>query len=173
MAGSGPSSLCATTPLTKHFKPPVNGIATKFFYSDGGGELGRSHKSMLRYLLHEILKKDESFFMHIQQAYRNLKDLEAKQPPKAWEYGELKAVFKACLDHPLKRSLFLIIDAMDEPEEGDRADIVDFLWEVSTSAKPTGCVVKVVLASRPINEIQHASIPATWWIRLFGANCGS
>ena len=121
---------------------------------------------MLRYLLHEILKKDESFFVHFQQEYRNLTDPEADQPPKAWEYGRLKAVLRACLEHPQKRTFFLIVDAMDESNDGDRADIVDFLREVSSSEKPTGCVVKVLLASRPINEIRHSSIPVTQRIRL-------
>ena len=121
---------------------------------------------MLRYLLHEILKKDESLFMHFQREYRNLKDPEADQPPKAWEYGKLKAVLRACLEHPQKRSFFLIIDALDKSDDGDRADIVNFLREVSSPAKATGCVVKVLLASRPINEIRYSSIPVIQRIRL-------
>ena len=153
--------------LTDRFNPRVNGaIVAKFFYSDRDGELERSHKTMLRHLLHEILKKDESFFMHFQQEYRNLKDPEADQPPKAWEYGKLKAVLRACLEHPQKRSFFLIIDAMDKSDDGDRADIVNFLREISSPAKPTGCAVKVLLASRPINEICHSSIPVIQRIRL-------
>ena len=121
---------------------------------------------MLRYLLHEILKRDESFFMHFQQEYRNLKDPEAGQPPKVWEYGKLKAVLRACLQYPQKRTFFLVIDAMDESDDGDRADIVDFLREISSPEKPTRCVVKVLLASRPINETQHFSIPVIQQIRL-------
>ena len=69
---------------------------------------------MLRFLLHEILKKDEYLFMHFQPEYRNLRCPDADQPLKAWEYEQLKAVLRACLEHPLKRSFFLIIDTMDE-----------------------------------------------------------
>ena len=118
---------------------------------------------MLRYLLNEILEKDESFFMQFQQEYRNL-----GSPLKAWEYGKLKAVLRACLNHPLKRRVFLILDAMDESDDCDRADIVDFLQEVSAPAKPADkkCVVKVFLASRPINEIHPVSIPVDQRIRL-------
>ena len=61
--------------------------------------------------------------MHLQQENRNLRGPEVDQPPKAWEYDKLKAVLKAYLKHPLKRSLFLIIDAMDESDDCDRADI--------------------------------------------------
>ena len=162
--GSGKTTLLRF--LTKHLKLPANGIVAKFFYSHMDGELGRSHKNMLQCLLHEILKKDESLFVHFQQAYRNLKDSEADQSTKAWEYGELKAVLKACLRHPLKRTFFLIIDAIDESDDGERADMVDLLREISRPAKPTGCVVKVLFASRPMNEIRHVNIPAVQRIRL-------
>ena len=133
------------------------------------GELGGNHKNMLQYLLYQILGKDESFFMHFQQEYRNLRDPEVDQPPKAWEYDTLKAVLRACLKHPLKQSIFLIIDAMDESDAKDRADIVDFLRELSTPSDK-GCDVKVFLASRPMNEIQHVSIPADQRIRLQDKN---
>ena len=118
---------------------------------------------MLRYLLNEILEKDESFFMHFQQEYRNL-----GSPPKDWEYETLKAVLRACLNHPLKRRVFLIVDAMDESDECDRADIVDFLQEVSAPVRPTDkkCIVKAFLTSRPINEIHPVSIPVDRRIRL-------
>ena len=160
--GSGKSTLLRY--FTDNFNPPVNGaIIAKFFYSHRDGELERNHKNMLQYLLGEILRNDESFFMHFQQEYRNL-----GSPPKAWEYEKLKTVLGACLNHTLKRSIFLIIDAMDESDDCDRADIVNFLQEVSTPAKPTDkkCVVKVFLASRPINEIHSVSVPVDQRIRL-------
>ena len=165
--GSGKSTLLRY--FADRFNAPVSGtIVAKFFYSHRDGELERNHKSMLRCLLYEILKNDESLFMHFQQEYRNLRDPEVDTIPKAWGYERLKAVLRDCLQHPLKRSFFLIIDAMDESDHCDRADIVNFLREVSTPARPTagGCVVKVFLASRPINEIHHVSIPADQRIRL-------
>ena len=114
---------------------------------------------MLQCLLYNILKEDESFFMHFQQAYR---DLEASS---GWTYAALKAVLKSFLNHPLKRSIFLIIDAMDESDENDRAEIVQFLWELSNPAGKR-CVIRVFLASRPINEFYHVSISGDQRIRL-------
>ena len=118
---------------------------------------------MLQCLLNQILQKDESFFMHFQKEFRNL-----GSPPKAWEYEKLKAVLVACLNHPLERSIFLIIDAMDESDDRDRADILNFLQEVSMPSEPTDkrCVVKVFLASRPISEIHPASMPVGQRIKL-------
>ena len=166
--GSGKSTLSRY--FADHFEPPVNGaIVAKFFYSHREGELERNHKSMLQYLLNEILKKDESFFIHFQQEFRNL-----GSPPKAWEYQKLKRVLGACLNHPLERSIFLIIDAMDESDDRDRADIVNFLQEVSTPAEPTDKrrIVKIFLSSRPINEIHPVYISADQRIRLQEKNGG-
>ena len=165
--GSGKSTLLRY--FTGCFNAPAKeAIVAKFFYSHRDGELERNHKSMLQRLLYEILEKDESFFMHFQKEYQNLRYSGVDPLSKAWEYEELKAVLRACLQHPLERSFFLIIDAMDESDDCDRTDIVNFLREVSTPAKPTdgGCVVKVFLASRPINEIRHVSIPVDQRIRL-------
>ena len=134
-------------------------IVAKFFYSHRDGELERNHKRMLQCLLYDILKKDESFFMHFQQAYR---DLGASSD---WAYAALKAVLKSCLNHPLKQNLFLIIDALDESDENDRADIVEFLRELSNPAGKR-CIIKVFLASRPINEIYPISISGDQRIRL-------
>ena len=156
--GSGKSTLVRY--FTDNFNPGVDGaVVAKFFYSHRDGELEKTHKGMLQCLLYDILKEDESFFMHFQQAYR---DLEASS---GWEYAALKAMLKSCLNHPLKRSIFLIIDAMDESNEKDRSDIVEFLWELSNPAGKR-CVIKVFLASRPINEIYHGSISIDQRIRL-------
>ena len=156
--GSGKSTLLRH--FTDHFKPPMNGaIVAKFFYSHSDGDLERDHKCMLQYLLYEILDKDESFFMHFQQEYRNLGS------PKAWKYRILKGVLRACLKHPLERCIFLVIDAMDESDDCDREDIVRFLRDLSMPTNK-GCIVKVFLTSRPINEIHHISIPVRQRIML-------
>ena len=120
---------------------------------------------MLQCLLYEILDKDESFFMHFQQEYRNLSN------PKAWEYEKLKRVLKACLKHRQKRTIFLVIDAMDESDDCDRNDTVQFLWGLSLATSKS-CVVKILLASCPINEIYRVSIPVRQRIRLHEKNRG-
>ena len=134
-------------------------IVAKFFYSHRGGELARDHRKMLQSLLYDILDADKSFFIHFEQAYRNLEDAEfGWQTARTWPYETLKKILRACLTHPLKRRLFLIIDAMDESDGADRADIIQFLQDLSISTDKK-CVVKVFLASRPINEfhLHHAS----------------
>ena len=74
--GSGKSTMLRY--LTDHFNTPVDGaIIAKYFYSHRDGELERNYNSMLRYLSCDILEKDETFFMHFQQEYRNLRGSKA------------------------------------------------------------------------------------------------
>jgi nucleoside-triphosphatase THEP1 len=124
-------------------------IVAKFFYSHWNGD----HRKMLQSLLGDILDADKSFFIHFEQAYRNLEDAEF-----GWPYETLKKTLRDCLTHPLKRKLFLIIDAMDESDGADRADIIQFLQDLSVSTDKE-CVMRIFLASRPINEfhLHHAS----------------
>ncbi|KAA8893846.1 hypothetical protein FN846DRAFT_1002878 [Sphaerosporella brunnea] len=127
-------------------------VIAKFFYSHRDGELERNHRNMLQSLLYDILKEDESFFIHFQQAYRDLKGANYDwRTSETWPYGTLKNTLHACRTHPLKRRLFLIVDAMDESDNADRADIIHFLWDLSVPTEKE-CVIKVFLASRPINE---------------------
>lgn len=102
--------------------------AGKSSYSDKDGEQEKSQNTP-QCLFYDILKGDESYPMYFWQAYRGL--------GCSWTS---KDVLKSCLNRPLKRSLFLIIDAMDKSNGGGRADITDSPGELS---KPTGkrCVV--------------------------------
>ncbi|KAA8899138.1 hypothetical protein FN846DRAFT_782476, partial [Sphaerosporella brunnea] len=154
--GSGKSTL------TRYFTnlPKDGAIVAKFFYSHRDGELERNHRIMVQCLLYDILNTEESFFIHFQQAYRDLGGPpEPHCPPRTWTYETLKKILRACAKHPVKRKLLLIVDAMDESDDEDRADIVQFLWDLSVPTD-SGCVVKVFLACRPINDtpaVTHGS----------------
>jgi hypothetical protein len=151
--GSGKSTLA------RYFTnlPKDGAIVAKFFYSHRDSELERNHRNMVQGLLYDILNTDESFFIHFQQAYRDLGGpSEPPCPPRIWTYGTLKDILRACVKHPEKRKLLLIIDAMDESDDDDRADIVQFLCDLSASTDSES-VVKVFLASRSINDLPDST----------------
>lgn len=106
-------------------------------HSGRGRRRREKSQNMLQCLFYDILGGDESYPMYFQQAYRCLENFWAS-----------KDVLKSCLNRPLKRSLFLITDAMDENKRAD------YPRELS---KPTGkrCVVQDFLASQPIHETHH------------------
>jgi len=134
--------------LRPHLRDQV--LVADFFYSHREGELERSHYHMLRSLLYDILAADESFFLHFQTVFRRCGGRNI-----VWAYDDLKDILLACGNHPLSRELFLVIDAMDESDEKDRRDIV-LLFQKLSDPTNNKCLVKVFLASRPINNLHYA-----------------
>jgi hypothetical protein len=85
----------------------------------------------------------------------------------------MKSILRACKMHLRPHTIYLIVDAMDESACTDRADIIQFLHELSAPAFDNGgCVVNIFLASRPINEIQFSNWPGRRVISLQEMNRG-
>ncbi|KAH8151501.1 uncharacterized protein LAJ45_04122 [Morchella importuna] len=104
---------------------------------------------MLRSLLYQVLKQDETFFVHFQRRYRE------SNTGAAWSLENLKAILRACKKHPLQRTLYFIVDAIDESHFDQRHEIVKFLLDISgVLENDAGCVIKLIISSRPINEFQ-------------------
>ncbi|KAL6854499.1 hypothetical protein J3F83DRAFT_754734 [Trichoderma novae-zelandiae] len=151
--GSGKSTL------TKYFNEHIlqqqpaasSAVVARFFYSDREGSLQRSHSNMLRSLLYDLLCQDQAFFYHIQPEYR-LQSRYRSNGPVDWRYDSLKQIFKALLDYPLPRPLYLIIDAVDESDEEDRRDIIKLLFELSANTRSG--TVKIFVASRPVVQLE-------------------
>jgi hypothetical protein len=125
-------------------------IVASFFYSAREGELQRSHYNMLRSILYDILAQDEvAFYPFFQIEYRKqaLHDRRA-----TWNYESLKTVLRSLHTYPLRKRLYLIIDAVDESEESDRREILNLLFKLCS---PSGdSVMKGFVASRPIGQLE-------------------
>ncbi|KAL7942864.1 ankyrin repeat-containing domain protein [Trichoderma barbatum] len=148
--GSGKSTL--TRYFNDHIlerEPAANSaIIARFFYSYREDILQRSHRNMLRSILHDILHQDQAFFYHIQAEYRI-------QPRRGadiyWEYESLKRILKSLRDYALPRPLYLIIDAVDESEHDDRRNILKILFQLCAEIKHG--TVKVFITSRPVEQL--------------------
>ncbi|KAI5838329.1 hypothetical protein DFP73DRAFT_485995, partial [Morchella snyderi] len=162
--GSGKSTLVRY--FADKFTPPSGAIVLKFFYNTRDGESERDHRNMLKTLLYQILKTDESFFIHFQPIYRREGEGRIE-----WRSEDMKSILLACKTHLRPRTMYLIIDAMDESACTDRVDIVKFLHELSAPAlNKDGCMVNIFLASRPINELQSSNWPGRQVILLQDMN---
>jgi hypothetical protein len=125
-------------------------IVASFFYSAREGELQRSHYNMLRSILYDILAQDEVVFYHLFQ-------VEYREQPYCergvtWDYESLKNVLRSLPIHPLRRGLYLVIDAVDESEENDRRKILDLLLELCSQRGSN--VIKGFVASRPMGQLE-------------------
>ncbi|KAA8893235.1 hypothetical protein FN846DRAFT_229021 [Sphaerosporella brunnea] len=133
-------------------------IISKFFYSNREGELQTSHYSMLRTILYNILYQDECFFFHFQAKYRQYMKEAHYGHVLEWPYRSLKEILRNIGRHPRAKRLYLIIDAVDEASETDRREVVQLLLDdlcSRTEIAPSGFVVKVFIASRPIGDLMH------------------
>ena len=121
-------------------------IVASFYYSYREGEKQTNHSNMLRSVLYDILNQDEGFFFHFQPFYRQT--ARGDRHPE-WPYRSLKEVLLSLTkNHPVRERLYLVVDAMDESDDGERIDVIKFLHELC-SAKGH-CLVKVFVASRPV-----------------------
>jgi len=151
--GSGKSTI------TKYFKDNLlereplakEAIVASFFYSYREGEAQTNHSNMLRSILYDVLRQNETFFFHFQPLYRSM------LPHGKWSYDSLKEILLSFKKHPAKERLYLIVDAMDESGEKDRGDVIQLLHQLCHGDKGCACIVKVFVSSRPITELNHDS----------------
>ena len=137
-----------------------------FYYSYREGEQQTNHSNMLRSVLFDILNQNEEFFFHFQPYYREVS--QGGGHPE-WCYESLKGVLLSLTkNHPLRERLYLIVDAMDESDDGERTDVVKFLRDLCAAEGP--CIVKVFVASRPIGELSGHSTRNQKVIRLQDVN---
>ena len=145
-------------------EPPAGGrpIVASFYYSHREGEQQTNHANMLRSVLYDILSRNEVFFFHFQPHYR-----QSVQPSgdHHWTYKSLRNVLLSLSErHPVGERIYLIIDAMDESDCGERSDVIKLFYGLCASKGP--CIVKTFVASRPISGLIRHSEKVHKVIRL-------
>ncbi|KAL2812048.1 ankyrin repeat-containing domain protein [Aspergillus granulosus] len=152
--GSGKSTL--TKYLREHLlsklvfeEPP---IIADFFYSHRDGDRERKHRNMLQGLLWSILRADSTLFYHFQDEYRKARN-DSGPTAIEWSLLSLQRIFLSITEHPVKKEIFLILDALDESEDYDRRNALSFLLTLCNRSGP--CVFKIFMASRPMTDIQN------------------
>ncbi|KAF8538258.1 hypothetical protein BDD12DRAFT_806269 [Trichophaea hybrida] len=149
--GSGKSTLAKYFEKNLAKRDPNASLSTvaHYFYTFRGTVLESTHENMLRSILHSILEQDESAFFHFQQEFRDFR----RHNHSEWPYESLKRVLSSFANHPPTKPLYLILDAMDESEEGDRRSIIELICQLCSNENP--CNIKVFLASRPVAELTY------------------
>ena len=141
-------------------------IVASFYYSYREGEKQTNHSNMLRSVLYDILNQSEEFFFHFQSYYR---EVSQSGEHLEWPYESLKGILLSLANnHPLRERLYLIVDAMDESNDSERADVIKLLRELCAAKGP--CIVKVFVASRPVVGLSNRSTKYQKTIRLQDVN---
>lgn len=124
-----------------------NTIFASFYYSFRGGNTEMSHELMLRSIAFQIFRQNNRLFALIRDRFRKL-----KSERSFWRYHDLKSILQSLHDAPFAMRVFIAVDGMDESDNALRNDVLDFLSTLP--ALKSRCIVKVLIASRPENDIR-------------------
>ena len=122
-------------------------IVSSFYYSFRGGYTEMSHELMLRSIAYQIFGQDERLFALIRDRFRKL-----KSERSLWTYQDLKTTLESIHAAPFEVRVLIAVDGIDESEDALRDDVLQFL-SLLTASK-SRCIVKVLIASRPENDIR-------------------
>ncbi|OBT38924.1 hypothetical protein VE00_10715 [Pseudogymnoascus sp. WSF 3629] len=141
-----------------------------FFFCDNKDERQRTATAVLRSLLVQLLRQQPLFFNYIQPEYEKY-GKEKFQGVFCLDFGALWMVFEAILRDLAKRSIFIIIDALDECEDESKSNLVKELHNFfdpnsrNNKGKSNTLVqlVKIIIVHRPESSIEkgfsHGTLP--------------
>lgn len=124
-----------------------------FFCDNNGNEQQRDAKGILCSIIFQILTKRRDLVSHVETALEYDKD----GSQLLQSYGRLWSIFESIASDDRLGHLHIIIDALDECEEGSRKRIIEGIARLTESLRPspTRCI-KFLFTSRPeVNLTEH------------------
>ena len=104
---------------------------------------------MLRSIAYQIFEKDERLFALIRERFRKLKLEES-----LWNYEDLKSILRSLRNTPFSIKIYIAVDGMDESDNARRDDVLKFLFMLAARESESRCIFKILIASRPENDIR-------------------
>ena len=144
--GVGKSTLMKHTLLycQKEFK---NYKIASYFFNARGGPLERCPLGMLRSLIVQLLEQNPSLQEQFIASFLT-KKIRYRESGLEWETGELKESLLREWKSRQCEDTLLLIDALDECNDSDVYQVVDFLEELGEYAIKSGSNLRICLSSR-------------------------
>lgn len=129
-----------------------NTIVARFYYSFRGGNTETSHELMLRSIVYQIWNSNSRLYELLKKRYRELRKSsnESERTP-FWSYEDLKLVLQSLLKIDFSLKVVIVVDGMDESDNDRRGNVLSFLPSLVDA--DSNCIVKILIASRPENDI--------------------
>jgi len=145
-------------------------ITARFYYSFRGGHTQTSHELMLRSIVYQIWRRNSRLFPLLRHRYRQLKSGsgDADKGISLWDYSELKSALLSLHQISFDLRIFIVIDGIDESVGHHREDVLKFLPCLAVPDKK--CVIKMLIASRPENDISSWMARSSHHIKLQDEN---
>ncbi|KAH8696926.1 ankyrin repeat-containing domain protein [Phaeosphaeriaceae sp. PMI808] len=122
-------------------------LIVAYFFNARGSTLEKTPLGMLRSIVYQLIKKDIAVLDQFLVRYRN-KQIISKGREWEWQRKELKDFIISVIKEGKSKSLLILVDALDECDDPDRQDVVDFLESLSTYAIKYSTTLKICLSRR-------------------------
>jgi ankyrin repeat protein len=142
--GSGKSTLIKFA-LSKNSIQRREDIHISFFFNARGTLLEKDTRGMYRSLLFQILAK----MGKATEVFEEFDMFELPQAPQfSWTIPQLQAVFRRALRKVGRRWLWIYVDALDECDEEQVRDMVDFFRAIGDYSMRANIKMRIFFASR-------------------------
>ncbi|KAI0452923.1 hypothetical protein F5B21DRAFT_481565 [Xylaria acuta] len=124
-------------------------LIVAYFFNARGGVLEKTPPGMMRSIVYQLLKKEDTLHNSFLTYYRE-KRMMNSEGTLQWEQSELKHFIQTIAKQPQLQSkpLLLLVDALDECDEKDVRGVVDFLQTLSVNAVRFSVELRICLSSR-------------------------
>jgi N-terminal domain of NWD NACHT-NTPase/NACHT domain len=136
--------------LTKERLTNPEAPSISYFFCQGSTSEFNGALGVLRSLLWLLLVQQPRLISHVREAY---KIAGKKTFAGAVAFEKLSGILKSALEDKELEPLILVIDALDECDQGDRPSLIRFLSTVLSSTK-TNSKVKWIILTHPLPEIE-------------------
>ncbi|PVI01694.1 hypothetical protein DM02DRAFT_641749 [Periconia macrospinosa] len=118
-----------------------------YFFNARGSTLEKSPLGMLRSIAFQLVKKDDTPFKQFLIKFQD-KNITSQGREWEWQPRELKAFITSVIKRWKSKPLLLFVDALDECNEAEMQDVVDFLESLSIDASQPGTTLRLCLSRR-------------------------
>ncbi|KAK2028062.1 hypothetical protein LX32DRAFT_664149 [Colletotrichum zoysiae] len=113
-----------------------------YFFNARGEALEKTPLGMLRSIVYQLLQSDNALYQHFRS------DFMTQQGNRQWRQSELQEFISWAATHHLSKPFLLLVDALDECNEADVRQVVEFLESLSIHAYCAKTRLRICLSSR-------------------------
>jgi hypothetical protein len=118
-----------------------------YFFNARGGALEKTPLGMLRSIVYQLIKQDDTLFEEFLIKFRDKQHV-SQHREWEWRLQELEAFTTSVIEQERSRPVVLLVDALDECNRVDMQHVVEFLKSLSSSATRCGTTLRICLSRR-------------------------
>ncbi|KAK7906364.1 hypothetical protein PG985_016370 [Apiospora marii] len=151
--GAGKSTLMKHAYLRYQKEFFRDHLIVAFFFNARGETLEKTPLGMLRSIVYQLLQDDDGLYERFVPSFR-AKQRTSRERDWQWRPSELQGFIRSVVQQPRSQPLLLLVDALDECDESEVRDVVEFLESLSVDASRDSGPLQICLSSRHYPSIR-------------------